>query len=78
VYPTHLRGTGEGFAANVGGRMIGTSAALVTTTLVSHMPGTSPPMKLAYAAAIVGTLVYVVGFTASFFLPEPRRQELPD
>ena len=24
VYPTHLRGTGESFAANVGGRMIGT------------------------------------------------------
>ena len=31
VYPTHLRGTGESFAANVGGRMIGTCAALVTT-----------------------------------------------
>ncbi len=26
VYPTHLRGTGESFAANVGGRMIGTCA----------------------------------------------------
>jgi MFS family permease len=78
VYPTHLRGTGEGFAANVGGRMIGTSAALVTTTLVNYMPGTSPPIKLAYAATIVGTLVYVVGFTASFFLPDPKRQELPD
>ncbi len=23
VYPTHLRGTGEGFAANIGGRMLG-------------------------------------------------------
>jgi MFS family permease len=78
VYPTHLRGTGEGFAANVGGRMIGTSAALVTTTLVQYMPGTSPPMRLAYAAAIVGTSVYVVGFIASFFLPEPKQQELPD
>jgi MFS family permease len=78
VYPTHLRGTGEGFAANVGGRMIGTSAALVTTTLVGYMPGTSPPMKLAYAAAIVGTTVYLVGFTASFFLPEPKEQTLPD
>jgi MFS family permease len=78
VYPTHLRGTGEGFAANVGGRMIGTSAALVTTTLVNYMPGTSPPLKLAYAAAIVGTLAYAVGFTASFFLPEPKQQDLPD
>ena len=28
VYPVHLRGTGESFAANIGGRMIGTSAAL--------------------------------------------------
>src|SRR5439155_141985 len=27
VYPTYLRGTGESFAANIGGRMIGTSAA---------------------------------------------------
>jgi len=78
MYPTHLRGTGESFAANVGGRMIGTSAALVTTTLVNWMPGESPAMRLAYAAAIVGSLTYVVGFAASFFLPEPKRQELPD
>jgi hypothetical protein len=35
-------------------------------------------MRLAYAAAIAATLVYVVGFTASFFLPEPKQQELPD
>src|SRR6478672_2500153 len=28
VFPTYLRGTGESFAANVGGRMIGTAAAL--------------------------------------------------
>ena len=34
LYPTHLRGTGESFAANVGGRMLGTSAALVTIRLV--------------------------------------------
>ena len=27
VYPTHLRGTGEGFAANIGGRMLGTGFA---------------------------------------------------
>lgn len=78
VYPTHLRGTGESFAANVGGRMIGTSAALVTTTLVGYMPGGSPSVKLAGAAALVGTLTYVVGFAASFFLPEPKHQELPD
>jgi MFS family permease len=77
VYPTHLRGTGESFAANIGGRMIGTSAALVTTTLANHMPGATPPMQLAYAAALVGTLTYIVGFAASFALPEPQ-EELPE
>ena len=42
VYPVHLRGTGEGFAANVGGRMLGTSAAYVTTHLQGSMPGGGP------------------------------------
>ena len=78
MYPTHLRGTGESFAANVGGRMIGTSAAFVTTTLATSMPGATPAVKLAWAAAIVGFAVYAVGFAASFFLPEPKAQELPD
>ena len=71
VYPTHLRGTGESFAANIGGRMVGTSAALVTTTLANYMP-------LAYAAGTVGLAVYVIGFAASFFLPEPAKEELPE
>jgi MFS family permease len=78
VYPTHLRGTGESFAANVGGRMIGTCAALVTTQLVVSMPGASVPIKLAYACAVVGTAAYVIGFTASFWLPEPKQADLPD
>jgi MFS family permease len=78
VYPTHLRGTGESFAANVGGRMIGTMAALVTTQLVPSMPGATVPIKLAYAAALVGTTAYVIGFAASFWLPEPEKEDLPD
>jgi hypothetical protein len=78
VYPTHLRGTGESFAANVGGRMIGTSAALVTTQLVPFMPGLTAPTRLAYACALVGTAVYAIGFIASFWLPEPGRGELPE
>ena len=78
MYPTYLRGTGESFAANVGGRMFGTTAALVTTQLASFMPGTSAPTKLAYAAALVGTTVYVIGFISSFRLPEPKREALPD
>lgn len=78
VYPTYLRGTGESFAANVGGRMIGTCAALVTTQLVNVMPGGTGPIRLAYASALVGTSAYVIGFAASFWLPEPKRAELPD
>lgn len=76
VYPTYLRGTGESFAANVGGRMVGTSAALLTTTLAGSMPGASPSVQMAYAAAGVGLLVYAIGFTASFWLPEPGREGL--
>ncbi|HUN82224.1 MAG TPA: MFS transporter, partial [Phycisphaerae bacterium] len=79
IFPTHLRGTGEGFAANVGGRMIGTSAAFVTTQLVGFMPKTSGPAeKYAFAAAIVGCSVYLMGLIASFFLPEPRGEALPE
>ena len=76
VFPIYLRGTGESFAANVGGRMIGTSAALLTTTLAGSMPGTSPSQQMAYAAAAVGLLVYAVGIVASFWLPEPGRDGL--
>ena len=77
VYPTHLRGTGESFAANIGGRMIGTSAAVLTTQMTSLMPAGPPATKLAYAAATVAALVYVVGLIASFWLPEPE-QQLPE
>ena len=78
VYPTHLRGTGEGFAANIGGRMIGTAAALLTTQLAAIMPGTTPAVHLAYAAAAVAFLVYAGGFALSFFLPEPQQEALPE
>jgi MFS family permease len=73
AYPLHLRGTGEGFAANIGGRLIGTSFAALTQFLSVQpaLPGDTPPMKMAYAAAIVGTGVYVVGSIACFWLPEP-------
>jgi MFS family permease len=78
VYPVHLRGTGESFAANVGGRMIGTSAALLTTQFAAMMPGTTPAARLALAAAGVAALVYALGLTLSFWLPEPPRDRLPE
>jgi MFS family permease len=78
VYPVHLRGTGESFAANIGGRMIGTSAALLTTQFAAAMPGPTPAARLAAAAAGVAALVYAVGLAASFFLPEPPKDRLAE
>jgi hypothetical protein len=80
VYPIHLRGTGESFAANIGGRMIGTSFAAITTFLAgaSWMPGGSPTAKLAYTAALVGTLVFAANLVLSFWLPEPEHETLPE
>ena len=71
MYPVHLRGTGEGFAANVGGRMVGTSAALATTHLAALMPGDSPSARLTHAATAVGIGIYALALGLSFFLPEP-------
>ena len=78
VYPTRLRGTGESFAANIGGRMIGTFAAYVTTTLSNYTPGETHYVQLAIAAAIVGTGVYAIGIVVSHWLPEPGEADLPD
>ncbi len=76
VFPTHLRATGESFAANVGGRAIGSSAALLVTQLATLVPGTDNAARLANAAACVALLVYLVSLVATFWLPEPTR-ELP-
>jgi MFS family permease len=78
VYPTHLRGTGEGFAANIGGRLIGTSFAWVTATLAITPDRAYAPTKVAFVAAGVAFSVYLVGFVASFWLPEPSQEELPE
>ena len=79
VYPLHLRGTGESFAANIGGRLVGTSFAWVTNTLAAStlITAGTAPAKMAYSAAIVTLVVYAVGLVASFWLPEPQA-ELPE
>jgi MFS family permease len=74
VFPLHLRGTGEGFAMNVGGRMIGVLAAPIALTLSGYLAGSGPPAKLAMAAAIVGSTCYALGIFLSLFLPEPVEQ----
>ena len=78
MYPTSLRGTGESFAVNIGGRMIGTGGALVTTTLSLAMPGGSPAAQLALAAGAVGVTSFLVALIASRWLPEPEGSQLPE
>ena len=75
VFPLHLRGTGGSFATNVGGRMIGTSAAFLTTNILApRMAGVSTFDKVALAACIVGTSVFAIAIVASFLLPEPKAE----
>jgi MFS family permease len=77
VFPVHLRGTGGAFATNVGGRMIGTAAAFLTTGVIAPAlmawtgGGPVTPVKVALAAGVTGVLVFAVGFLVSFFLPQP-------
>jgi len=78
VYPTHLRGTGEGFAANIGGRVLGTGFAFLSTQLANVMPGATPSAKLAYACSAAVLLAYGVGFALSWWLPEPKSEQLPE
>ena len=73
VYPLHLRGTGESFAANIGGRMIGTSFAAVASFFAaqSFVPGADAAQKMAFVAAAIGLVVYLANLVLSQFLPEP-------
>src|SRR5580704_3666487 len=78
VYPTHLRGTGESFALNIGARVIGASAAVVTTQLANVMPGAGAAARLAYSAGTVAVLAYTMSLIGSHWLREPEQAQLPD
>lgn len=69
VYPVHLRGTGESFAANIGGRILGTSAAWITLTLSESVPPN--PAKFAAMGALVAGGFILVGVIVTRWLPEP-------
>jgi MFS family permease len=73
VFPMHLRGTGGSFATNVGGRMIGTSAAFLTPKLAQMFTG-SPYDQMARAAGCVGLGIAIIAVILGFFLPEPKEQ----
>src|SRR3954469_7460649 len=56
VFPLHLRGTGESFAANIGGRILGTMAAWITLTFAATGGAdgkTATPVTMAQTGAIV-------------------------
>lgn len=75
VFPIHLRGTGGSFATNVGGRMIGTSAAFLSTNIIAPFFSATPTANhYALAAGIVGTGAFVIAMVLTFLLPEPKEQ----
>jgi len=76
VFPLHLRGTGESCAANIGGRILGTAAAWLTITFSESSPPN--PAKIAVVGAVVAGLYALVGTVLTKWLPEPKREELPE
>ena len=70
VFPVHLRGTGESFAANIGGRVMGTAAAWLTITLsASDKPD---PARIALVGACVAGGYALIGAILTRWLPEPK------
>ena len=72
VFPMHLRGTGESFAANIGGRVIGTAAAFITITLSESKP--PDPSKIALVGCYVAGGYALVGSILTHWLPEPPKE----
>ncbi len=72
VFPLHLRGTGESFAANIGGRILGTLAAFLTITFSASKP--PDPSKIAIAGAAVAGAYALIGLVLSWMLPEPNAE----
>jgi MFS family permease len=70
VFPLHLRGTGESFAANIGGRVIGTAAAWIAITLSESRP--PDPAKMAVVGAVVAGMYVLIGTILTQWLPEPK------
>ena len=81
-FPVHLRGTGESFAANIGGRLIGTSFAFVVFTITDEKwQGLFPAslhgpegfaMRVAYTTAAIGFFVFAAAWIIAGKLPDPQ------
>ena len=70
----HLRGTGGSFATNVGGRMIGTSAAFLTPKLAQMFTSNPSYDDMARAAGWMGLGIAIIAVILGLFLPEPKEQ----
>ena len=76
VFPLHLRGTGGSFATNVGGRMIGTSAAFFLTPKIAKIFTGSTFDQMARAAGWVGLAIAILAVVFGLFLPEPKAEAI--
>jgi hypothetical protein len=77
VFPLHLRGTGGSFATNVGGRMLGTSMAVLNTAWLAPLLAAGGPLlpkHVALAAGYIATAMAVIAFIVGFLLPEPKAE----
>ena len=70
VFPLHLRGTGESFAANIGGRVIGTPAAWLTLTFSAIAPARSGARSPSSAPSSPASTRWLAR-SATQWLPEP-------
>lgn len=73
VFPVHLRGTGESFAANIGGRVLGTGMAWIFFTYSAATPPSIS--KMAQTAAWIALVMAGLGLIISFFMVEPPTEE---
>jgi len=70
IYPTRIRGTAIGFCFNAP-RFVAFLGPLVAGTLITYFGGYGK-------AAVILSMIYMLGIAAAPFLPETRGKSLPD
>jgi MFS family permease len=70
IYPTRIRGTAIGFCFNAP-RLVAFLGPLLAGTLITYFGGYGK-------AAVILSMIYILGIVAAPFLPETRGKSLPD